>query len=114
MQLLAYTLAGLGLGAVYGLLGSGLVLIYRGSGVLNFAQGAFAMVGAYTFWQLHDKDHWAYTPAFLAAVVFVALLGAVTHLLVMRQLRYASPLSRLIATLGILTLLEGIASIIYT
>ena len=48
-QVLQFAILGLGIGAVYALLGNGLVLIYRGSGILNFAQGAYAMVGAYLF-----------------------------------------------------------------
>ena len=44
-----YLLAGLGLGSLYAMLGTGLVVVYRGSGVINFAHGAFAMYGVFTF-----------------------------------------------------------------
>src|SRR5689334_10092040 len=47
-----YVLLALGGGAIYGLLALGLVVIHRGSGVLNFAISAIGMVGTYVFWQL--------------------------------------------------------------
>ena len=50
---IGYALLGIGAGAIYALLGQGIVLIYRGSGVLNLAQGAFAMIGAYLYLELH-------------------------------------------------------------
>src|SRR5260370_644474 len=43
-----FAIFGLGAGAVYALLAQGVIAVFRGSGVLNFAHGAFAMVGAYT------------------------------------------------------------------
>ncbi len=112
-QVLQFAILGLGIGAVYALLGNGLVLIYRGSGILNFAQGAYAMVGAYLFYELHDVHRQAFAPSFAIAAAAVGLVGALTHLLVMRPLRQASPLARLIATLGILAVLLGAATIRY-
>ena len=52
-EVLEFAILGFGIAAAYTLLGQGLVVIYRGSGILNFAQGAFAMVGAYVFYELH-------------------------------------------------------------
>src|SRR5258708_5941245 len=112
-QVLQFAILGLGIGAVYALLGNGLVLIYRGSGILNFAQGAYAMVGAYLFYELHDNHRQPIAASFVMAVLAVALVGALTHLLVMRPLRHASPLARLIACLGILAVLQGAATIRY-
>jgi hypothetical protein len=88
---------GLGLGSVYVLLGNGIVLIYRGSGVLNFAHGAFAMASAYLYYELYGLRHWAFLPTLVVCVVFSALIGVLTNVLVMRPLRHASPLARLIA-----------------
>ena len=100
-EVLQYALLGLGAGAVYVLLGQGVVLIFRGSGVLNLAQGAFAMLAAYAFNDLRADRGWPSWQAMLVVIAGVALLGLLTDVLVMRSLRRASPLSRLIATLGI-------------
>lgn len=51
-DILRFALLGLGLGALYALTAQGIVLIYRGSGVLNFAHGAIGMAGAYVQWEL--------------------------------------------------------------
>jgi ABC-type branched-subunit amino acid transport system ATPase component/branched-subunit amino acid ABC-type transport system permease component len=109
-EIIQFAVLGLGIGAIYALLGNGLVLIYRGSGVVNFAHGAYAMVGAYLFYELNQVYLWPFWPSFLVAVAVLALVGALTQLLIMHRLRNASPISRLIATLGVLALLEGAAS----
>ncbi len=97
---------GLGLGAIYALAAQGIVLVYRGSGVLNFAQGAMAAVGAYAYVEATDGGF----PTWLAVVTGVAAAAAVgvsTQVLIMRPLRRASPLTRLVATLGLLTVLQA-------
>ena len=101
MDVLRFAVLGLGAGAAYGLTAQGIVLVYRGSGVLNFAQGAFGMVGAYVVYL--SREHGVGTPAALVLGVSVgAAIGAASHLLVMRPLRHAPAVSRLVATLGFL------------
>jgi sulfate-transporting ATPase len=107
MQVITFALLGLGLGAMYSLASQGLVLIYRGSGVLNFAQGAIGMVGAYIGWEISVQDGLPFLVALVAGVATSAVLGALTHLLIMRQLRRASPLARIVATLGVLVTLQA-------
>jgi len=57
-EFLRFVLLGLGIGALYGLTAQGLVLIYRGSGVINLAQGAFAMLGAFLYYESTDSRGW--------------------------------------------------------
>jgi ABC-type branched-subunit amino acid transport system ATPase component/ABC-type branched-subunit amino acid transport system permease subunit len=104
-DLVRFALLGLGTGGVYALLGLGLVVIYRGSGVINFAQSGFALVGAYLVYRFHQEDGHGLAVALAASVLVCALLGLLVHVLVMRPLRSASPLARVIATLGVLTVL---------
>src|SRR5258706_5341093 len=113
MEVLRFALLGLGLGALYSLASQGLMVIYRGSGVLSFAHGAIGMVGAYIEWEVkvqHDQPMWL---AWLAGLGACAALGALSHLLVMRQLRRASPLARIVATLGLLIILQSGAVLRY-
>jgi ABC-type branched-subunit amino acid transport system ATPase component/branched-subunit amino acid ABC-type transport system permease component len=107
-QLLQFMLLGLATGSLYALTAHGLVLVYRGSGVLNFAQGAFAMVGAYVYHRVGQEHGWSSPVRFAMALVVGSLLGVLTHLGLMRQLRRASPLVRLVATLGVMFLLLSI------
>lgn len=112
-EMIRFALLGLGIGALYALASQGLIVIYRGSGILNFAHGAIGMTGAYVEWELRTRSHWAFIPALLAGVAFSAAVGALTHLLIMRQLRRASPLVRVIATLGVLATLQAVAILRY-
>jgi sulfate-transporting ATPase len=95
-----FLLLGLGAGGAYALLGLGAVLIYRSSGIVNFAQGAFATVGAIIYYEL--QGHLPVAIVVLVAIAATALLGALTQLLIMRPLRNASPIARVVATLAIL------------
>ena len=108
---LQFGVFGLGIGAVYTLLAQGVVVIYRGSGVLNFAQAAIAMFAGFTYYDLTANSGWGWIPAVALVIVLGALFGALMHQLVMRPLRHASPLARAIATLGILIILEAVATL---
>ncbi len=114
MDALRFAILGLGAGAIYGLSALGIVLVYRGSGVLNFAHGAIGMTSAFTFYDLKDTAGWPIWAALVVAISVAAFIGAATHLLVMRHLRDASGLARLIASLGVLTLLHGIAGEVWS
>jgi sulfate-transporting ATPase len=113
MDYLQFAVLGLGASAAYSLLASGLILIYRASGVLNFAQGAYAMAGAYIFYEARTQHGWPYVAALALAVVVLAILGALTYLLLMRPLKVAAPIVRIIATLAVLTVLEAAANLRY-
>jgi ABC-type branched-subunit amino acid transport system ATPase component/ABC-type branched-subunit amino acid transport system permease subunit len=113
MEVIRFGLLGLATGAVYAMLAQGLVLVYRGSGLLNFSQGAFAMVGAYSYYEVtvrHGQSKWL---GLFVAVVISAAAGALFHLVVLRQMRHASPLSRVIATLGFTVVLQAAAFLRY-
>jgi sulfate-transporting ATPase len=112
-EVIRFALLGFGVGALYVLVSQGLIVIYRGSGVLNFALGAIGMAAAYLWWELTTNQGWAYGPAMVAGVLFAMAIGAATHLLIMRPLRQAAPLVRVIATLGVLITLQSIAVLRY-
>ncbi|RVW07495.1 ATP-binding cassette domain-containing protein [Prescottella agglutinans] len=107
-ELLQFAILGLGAGSAYALLAQGVVLVYRGSGVVNFAQGAIAMVAAYVCLEtLQRKQHWSLWPAFVVAVLVAAAIGFLFQQLVLRWLATAAPIVRLAATLGLLVILQA-------
>jgi len=111
-QVLLFAILGLAQGGAYALMAQGLVLVYRGSGVLNFAHAAFGMAGAYAYYELTVNHGWGTGPALAGGVLVAACLGLITQAVVMRHLRDAAPLTRMIATLGLfLFLTEGIVLI---
>jgi branched-chain amino acid transport system permease protein len=110
-QLVLFTLLGLGTGALIAGIGLGVVLTYRGSGVINVATGAEAMAAGYAFYSLRTVTG---TPlALLGTLAFTIALGVAIELLAFRPLRTASPLARLVASLGVLLTLQAGATLIY-
>jgi sulfate-transporting ATPase len=112
-EVIRFALLGFGVGALYSLASQGLVLIYRGSGVLNFAHGAVGMVGAYVAWEMDVKQNLPWIIAFVIGVAVSAAVGVLTHLFIMRPLKAASPLARVVVTLGVLVTLQSIAVLRY-
>ena len=102
---LTFAILGLGTGSIYALLAQGVVLIYRGSGVVNFGHGAVAGAGGYAFYEAFQQRGWPVIPAALLAVIVCAAIGALMQILVMRRLVTASPLARVIATTALLTVI---------
>jgi sulfate-transporting ATPase len=100
-QFVQFFVLGLVSGGIYALLATGVVLVYRGAGIVNFAQGGFAMVGAAAFIEL--RPHMATIVAMLLGVLVSALAGVVVQLGVMWPMRRSSPLVRVVATLALLT-----------
>jgi branched-chain amino acid transport system permease protein len=107
-QVLLYALLGLGSGALIAGIALGVVLTYRGSGIINLATGGFAMFAGYAFWALRvDLLHLSTGPALLLSLVVVLAAGAATELVAFRPLRTASPLAKLVSSLGVLLVLQA-------
>jgi branched-chain amino acid transport system permease protein len=98
------TITGLGLGAMYFLVASGLSLIYGLMGVLNFAHGAFITFGAYAGWWLSTKVGGSLEAQLLVgagfAVLVGAALGAAVELVFIRPL-YRRPVEQVLVTVGL-------------
>jgi branched-chain amino acid transport system permease protein len=111
-DVVAFFVAGLGLGAVYGLLGLGIMALYRATGVLNFAFAAIGMLAVYCFASLVDSG----LPAGLAFVVVVVgafPFGMLLELLVMRRFRDEDPTTKAVATIALLIGAIGIVGIVW-
>jgi sulfate-transporting ATPase len=111
-EFIQFIILGLGLAAAYSLLSCGIVLIYRGSGVVNFAHGAFALIGAIVFHEVRASGIPVWVSIILA-VIAGAVLGVVVQNPIMARLRTASPVTRVIATLGILVTIQAAATLHY-
>jgi len=113
MSIIQDGLLGLGSAAIYALLAQGMVLIYRGSGVVNFAHAAIAGVGAYIFWELHIRNLWSFGPALIVCMASTSFIGVATYIVIMRPLRRRSALARVAGTLGLLSILVGAALVVW-
>lgn len=123
---LLFPLLGLAAGAVYAALAVGVILVHRGSMVINLAQGAMAMFPAVVFVRLRTAgelvlpvigvpgkvdlgDPWGVLPAFLAALVIGVTIGLLAYALIFRHLRDAPSVTRLVASVGLTIVLQGAA-----
>lgn len=99
---------GLGAGAIYASLALALVLIYRSTGVLNFAQGEMAMFSTFIAWQLtqYGLGIWA---ALGLAMVVSFVMGALIERTVIRPVESANPLTLVIVTLGLFFVFNSLA-----
>jgi branched-subunit amino acid ABC-type transport system permease component len=98
-----FIVAGLVTGSVYGLAATGLVLTYRTSGIFNFAHGAVAALGAYSFYQL--RQQWG-VPWPIAAAAVIVVAGAVLGYGLeglARGLAGTGTAAKVVATIGVLT-----------
>ncbi|MFA5890507.1 MAG: branched-chain amino acid ABC transporter permease [Actinomycetota bacterium] len=104
---------GIFLGGVFALLGIGVVLIYKSSGVLNFAHGAMAMFSTWVYFQVDRSLGLPVVLSLAIAVAFGASLGAGVYLVVFRRMRDSGLLAKVIAALAIAGFLQGAAAFIW-
>jgi len=112
-QLFQYILSGLSNGAIYALIGFGFAIIYNSTGIINFAQGEFVMLGGMltVFFLTLFK-----LPLMLAiglAIVISTIVGVSFERLAIRPLKNASPLSLIIITIGASIFIRGAAMLIW-
>lgn len=111
-DVLTFALLGVGVGAGYAVAAMGLVVVYRGSGVVNFAHVGVAVVAAYVYAKVLEAGT-SEAVAVLAGLGGAGLIGLATHLLIMQRMRDASTLSRVVATLGLLLVLQSSAELVW-
>lgn len=107
MDILSFGIIGLGTGAIYAMIASSLVVVYRGSGVVNFAQGAFVMVAGYVYYETRVTAHWPTWMAAALAVLSVTLLSLIVQLVSLQGMRRASGLARVMVTLAFLVVIQA-------
>jgi branched-chain amino acid transport system permease protein len=109
-----YTIFGLAFAGVYFIAASGLVVTYSASGIFNFAHGAVAMIGAFTYWELRVQRHWPAPVAFACVLLIEApIIGLVIERLIMRHLGGAATITNIVVTIGLLVTLLGIGSVVW-
>ena len=106
---LQFVLTGLAVGCVYSLVALGFTVIFNASGILNFAQGAFVMLGGMLTYAAYGLARWPLWLAALSSIAGVMLIALVADRLVVSPLwRGRAPLYTIIvATFGIHTILEN-------
>jgi branched-chain amino acid transport system permease protein len=103
---------GLLAGVMYSLVALGFVLIFKASGVFNFAQGAMVLAAATTYAGLADKG-WSGWAAFLVALAVMVVFALATERLVLRPLVNQPQISLFMATIGLTFVLEGLSQAVW-
>src|SRR5688500_19968722 len=103
---------GLLAGVMYSLVALGFVLIYKASGVFNFAQGAMVFFAALTFVSLLEMK-WNFWLALVVTLAVMVVLGLVTERVVLRPLINQPPITLFMATIGLTFVLEGLSQLVW-
>ena len=94
-------LNGLIVGALYGAVGMCFVLIYKASQVVNFAQGEFLLIGAWTCWWILTKFQLPFVVGFLFTLAFMMAFGFILQMVVLRPLIGEPVISVIMVTIGL-------------
>ncbi|MDQ7834725.1 MAG: branched-chain amino acid ABC transporter permease [Humidesulfovibrio sp.] len=112
-SLLQYLITGLTVGATYGLTALGFTIIFNTTGIINFAQGEFVMLGGMMSVFFMRALGLPEPLAIVMAVAGTTLLGAVVERLAIRPVRDASPINLIIITIGVSILIRGAAMLLW-
>jgi branched-chain amino acid transport system permease protein len=107
-----FFVSGLAVGSLYALGGIGMVVLYRATGVLNFANGAIGAAGVMVAWQLGQWGLWE--PATWGTGIFVALVLSLGYgRLIASRLAWREPVVKAVATLGFALVILGLVSFLW-
>ena len=106
------TLNGVTNGMIFAAVALALVMIWRATRIVNFAQGAMLMITTFVAWEVHARTG-SYWLAFACALAAGLVLGAVVERVLIRPVEHAPPLNAVIVTLGLLLILEAGAGMIW-
>ncbi len=115
-QILLFALLGLGAGSLIAGISIGVVLTYRGSGIINLSTGAVAMLAGYSFWSLTSGEYGWHAPTWAGLTITLLVLlalGVLIEMVAFRPLRTASPLAKLAASLGVLLVAQAAVSLAF-
>ena len=102
--------SGIAVGSSYALMGLAMVLIYKTSEVLNFAQGEMALITSFMTYMVLEIHGFPYYIAFPGALIFAFLLGCVLEFTILRRAKEPNVLGMIIITLGLEMILMGLVS----
>jgi branched-chain amino acid transport system permease protein len=111
--LVELVVTGLVIGAIYGLVAMGFAVIYKATGIVNFAQGEMGMLSAYVSWSVATSLGAGGLGTLLVAIVAGALLGLACERLVMRPMLGEPVLSVVLVTVGLAVVLRSVVTLVW-
>ncbi|HLS32837.1 MAG TPA: branched-chain amino acid ABC transporter permease [Brevibacterium sp.] len=104
---------GLSEGAILALAALGFVLIYKATGVINFAQGEFLLIGAYSFYTAFVLMRLPVVLALLVGVLVAVIVGVVVERFILRPMVGQSHISIIMVTIGLASVLSALVQMFY-
>lgn len=108
-----YILSGLSTGAIYSLIGLGFAIIFNSTGIINFAQGEFVMLGGMLTYFFLSVAKMPFLVAMLLAVIASTAMGVIFERLAIRPLKTPTPLNLVIITIGGSIFIRGLAMLVW-
>jgi len=105
--------SGLALGCKYALVALGFVIVFKATGVINFAHASFVLVGGYMTFNAASTWGWSFYLALLFAMAAGAALGMLIEALVLRRMVGEAPFTLVMVTIGILFILDNVVTAIW-
>src|SRR3982074_2557330 len=112
-EFLEQVISGIAAGGIYASLALALVLIYRAMGLINFAQGEFAMFTAFICWALLEGAQLPYAVAVTLTIVVAGASGLAIERVIVRPFDRGSPLIILIVTLALFNIANSVAGFVW-
>ncbi|HEU5033325.1 MAG TPA: branched-chain amino acid ABC transporter permease [Mycobacteriales bacterium] len=112
-QFLNLTLNGVSTGMIYAAVALALVMIWRATRIVNFAQGGMLMFTTFIAWELTEQHNVNYWVALAVAIAAGLVIGAVAERFLVRPVENGPPLNAVIVTLGLLIFLQALAGMIW-
>ena len=113
MEIVQLLISGVSQGCVYGLIALGFVLIYKATEMVNFAQGDIMMIGAFMAVVFINLLDWPFVPGLLAAVLVMAVVGALIERALLRPMIGEPHFAVLMLTIGLGFALRAVAGAIW-
>ena len=105
--------SGLVIGAAYGLIAMGFALIYKSTGVVNFAQGELTMLTAYIAFSLATALHLSFLPLIILTIPVAMALGLAIERVFIRPMLGEPPFAIVMVTLGLAVILRSLTILIW-
>ncbi len=112
-ELIQFIFAGITMGAIYSLVGLGFNLIYNSTGVINFAQGEFVMLGGMFLYSLQQQLHLPLVPSLFLVFLGGGMVGILAEFSTVKPLAKHGVITMIIGTIGLSIALKGIAMVIW-
>jgi branched-chain amino acid transport system permease protein len=110
---LQLVISGIAVGLVYGFIGMGFAMIYRATGVVNFAQGELMMLVSYIAFTLAGTFQFGFWPMLLLTTVASVLIGLLIEVLLIRPMLGQSVFSTVMVTIGLAVILRSVVVLIW-